>query len=275
MTQIYARTMLPTPGPDRAAVITGASSGIGDQLARELVGRGHQVVLVARRAERLTALADELGDAAVTMPADLAQRSDRAALLERVSALGLIPDILINNAGVATMGPVAKADPVAELNLVEVDVAAVVDLCCRFVPGMVERGTGAILNVASVGAFGPVPGQAGYGAAKAFVLSYTHALRAELRPTGVTASTVCPGPVRTGFGEAAGFSNEEAEKMLPAFLWKTAQQVAKAAIDGLAADRAVIVPGSANRAAAVLNHLAPRRLLTTILSRTHPGARVN
>ena len=115
-----------------------------------------------------------------------------------MAALGVVADVLINNAGLATLGPVAESDPQAELNLVEVDVAAVVDLCSRFVPGMVKRGRGAVLNVASVGAFGPVPGQASYGAAKAFVLSYTQAMREELRGTGVTAAALCPGPVRTG-----------------------------------------------------------------------------
>ena len=138
----------------------------------------------------------------------------------------MVPDILVNNAGLATMGPVATRDPDAELNLVEVDVAAVVDLCCRFVPGMVERGRGAVLNVASVGAFGPVPGQASYGAAKAFVLSYTQSLGEELRGTGVSAATLCPGPVDTGFGDAAGFAKEDAEKMLPAVLWKSPADVA-------------------------------------------------
>ena len=107
--------------------------------------------------------------------------------------------------GWSTSGPVARADPQAELNLIEVDVSSVVDLCCRFVPGMVARGRGAVLNVASVGAFGPVPGQASYGGAKAFVLSYTHALREELRSTGVTAATLCPGPVKTGLARPQGF----------------------------------------------------------------------
>ena len=123
-----------------------------------------------------------------------------------MAALGVVADILVNNAGLTTLGPVAEADPEAELNLIEVDVAAVVDLCSRFVPGMVERGRGAVLNVASVGAFGPVPGQASYGAAKAFVLSYTQAMREELRDTGVTAATLCPGPVYTGFGRRRRYS---------------------------------------------------------------------
>jgi uncharacterized protein len=262
---------LPLPGNDRAAVVTGASSGIGDAIARELARRGHQVVLVARRADRLAELADALGGRAHVVPADLSLRTDRAALLDRVTDLGLTPDILVNNAGLSTLGPVAKSDPEAELNLVEVDVAAVVDLCSRFVPGMVERGRGAVLNVASVGAFGPVPGQAAYGAAKAFVLSYTESLGEELRKTGVTAATVCPGPVDTGFGEAAGFSKGDAEALLPPFLWKTPAEVAHAAVDGLDHGKAVIVPGGANRVASLLYHLAPHRVLLPILAKSHPG----
>lgn len=262
---------LPAPADDRAAVITGASSGIGASIARELAGRGHRVVLVARRTEKLTELAAELGDRAQVVPADLSRREDRAVLTERVNDLGLIVNVLINNAGVANRGLVATSKVDAELDLVEVDVSAVVELCVRFVPSMVQHGSGAVLNVGSIGAFGPLPGQASYAAAKAFVVSYTHALRQELRGTGVTAAALCPGPVDTGFGETAGFSREEAETFLPKFLWKTPNQVAKAAVDGLAAGKAVIVPGSPNRVAAALNHLAPRRVLLPVLARKHPG----
>lgn len=169
------------------------------------------------------------------------------------------------------MGPVASANPEAELKSVDVDVAAVVDLCSRFVPGMVKRGRGAVLNVASVGAFGPVPGQAWYGAAKAFVLSYTQAMREELRGTGVTAATLCPGPVKTGFGELAGIPDEEAEKSLPKFMWEDADAVARVAVDGLASGKGVIVPGFPNRIASLVNHYLPRRLLLPMVARNHPG----
>ncbi len=263
--------MLPPPSDRGAAVITGASSGIGEEIARELARRGYRLVLVARRAQRLKELAEELGGVAHVIPADLSNRDERARLPGQVSAFGLVADILVNNAGTATLGPVAAADPDAELRLIEVDVAAVVDLSCRFVPGMVSRGQGAVLNVASVGAFGPVPGQASYGAAKAFVLSFTEAMREELKGTGVTAATLCPGPVRTEFGEAAGIPDEEAEKSLPKFLWKSADTVAKAAVDGLAAGRGVIVPGIANRIASSLNQHVPRRILLPLVARNHPG----
>jgi hypothetical protein len=262
---------LPPPAAGRAALITGASAGIGEAIARELTRRGHQVVLVARRAAQLEAIAGELGERAHPLPTDLSDRTDRAALPDRIAALDLAVDILVNNAGLSTSGPVAKAVPEEELNLVEVDVAAVVDMCCRFLPGMVDRRRGAVLNVGSVGAFGPLPGQASYVAAKAFVLSYTHSLRGELRGSGVTATALCPGPVKTGFGESAGISGEDAQAALPQVMWKTADEVALAGIEGLAAGKGMVVPGGVNRVAGLFYRLAPRDLILPILARGHPG----
>jgi short-subunit dehydrogenase len=261
---------LPPPGPDRAAVVTGASSGIGTEIARELHRRGHQVVLVARSADRLDALAADLGDAAHPLPADLADRTDRAGLADRVAALGLSVDVLVNNAGLSTVGPVAACDPDAELNMIEVDVVAVADLCSRFLPAMVGRGRGALLNVASTAAFQPLPGQAGYSAAKAFVLSYTQSLAGELRGTGVSATALCPGPVETAFGATAGLSRED-ERVLPGFLWVSAADVAKAGVDGLERGRLVVIPGVANRVTAQLAQLTPRSVLLPILARGHPA----
>lgn len=262
---------LPPPGPDTTAVVTGASSGIGAEIARELTRRGHQVVLVARTDSKLTELAAELGDGAHVLAADLSDRSVRAGLLDRVSGLGLVPDILVNNAGLSTLGPVHASDPEAELNLLEVDVAAVVDLCSRFLPGMVARGRGRVLNVASTAAFQPLPGQAAYAAGKAFVLSYTQSLSGELRGTGVRVTALCPGPVETAFLDTAGFTEEEAHGSLPSIMWLPADEVARAAVDGLDKGRVVVIPGVANRAAANLSRLAPRRLLVPLLARNHPG----
>jgi len=262
---------LPSPGNDRAAIVTGASSGIGEEFARILAQHGYHVVLVARSVEKLEEIAGRLGANAHPLPGDLSDRNDRASLLDRVTALGLVPDILVNNAGLSTTGVVAKSVPEKELNLVEVDVAAVVDLCSRFLPGMVERHRGAVLNVASVAAFGPLPGQAAYGAAKAFVLSYTHSLRGELRGTGVSATALCPGPVDTGFGDAAGFSKEEADAALPKIMWLPADKVAQAGIDGLAAGKAVVVPGLANRISSSLFRVAPPELMLPFLARNHPA----
>ncbi len=263
--------MLPPASSNGAVLITGASSGIGEKLAREFAGRGRQVVLAARRADKLQGLADSIGPVAHVLATDLSKADDRAAIPARIEALGLVVDILVNNAGLSTSGPVAEADPTAELNLVEVDVGAVVDLCTRLVPAMVARGRGAVLNVASVGAFGPLPGQASYGAAKAFVLSYTQALGQELRDTGVTVAALCPGPVKTGFGEAAGISDEDAEASLPKAMWVDADVVARTAVDGLAAGRTVIVPGMVNRIGAAAYQVLPRRLLLPILARSHPA----
>jgi len=265
--------MLPAASADGTVLVTGASSGIGEELAREFARRGRHVVLVARRAEKLQALAASLGSSADVLAADLSNPEERAALPGRVAELGRVVDVLVNNAGLSTSGPVASSDPGAELNLVEVDVAAVVDLCSRFTPGMVSRGRGGVLNVASVGAFGPLPGQAAYGAAKAFVLSYTRALGQELSGTGVTATTLCPGPVKTEFGSTAGISDADAEAALPKAMWVSAADVAAAAVDGLAAGKAVVVPGAFNRVGAAAYHLLPRRMLLPILARTHPALR--
>jgi short-subunit dehydrogenase len=265
---------LPPPGPDRAAVVTGASSGIGTEIARELAARGHQVVLVARTESKLKALADEIagnGGRAHVLAADLSDRTVRADLLGRVEELGLVPDILINNAGLSTLGPVSKADPDAELNMIEVDVASVADLCTRFLPGMVERGRGAVLNVASTAAFQPLPGQAAYGAGKAFVLSYTQSLSGELRGSGVTATALCPGPVETGFGERAGFTDEEAHNALPGIMWVDAVDVAKQAVAGMDKGKMVVIPGVANKVGAMFSQVTPRTLLLPFLVKGHPG----
>lgn len=265
---------LPKPGPDRTAVVTGASSGIGAEIARDLVRRGHQVVLVARTESKLQGLADELaagGGKAHVVAADLADRKARSSLADRVEALGLVPDILVNNAGFSTLGPVSGADPEAEMNMIEIDVVAVADLCTRFLPGMVERRRGAVLNVASTAAFQPLPGQAGYGAGKAFVLSYTQSLAGELRGSGVTATALCPGPVETGFGERAGFSDEDAKNALPSMMWVEAAEVARAAVAGMDKGRMVVIPGLANRVGAMFSQVAPRSLLMPILVKGHPG----
>ncbi len=266
---------LPTPKENATAIVTGASSGIGAEIARELARRGHGLTLVARRADRLEALADELARAhsirVEVIAADLTAAASRGALPAQLEARGLHADVLVNNAGFTTMGPVSTADRAAELALVRTNVEAVVDLCTLFVPGMVTRHRGAVLNTASTAAFQPLPGQAAYGASKAFVLSYGRALRAELHGTGVSVTTLCPGPVETGFAEAAGMTDEEAAETLPKFMWVPADDVARAAVEGLAAGRAVVIPGKANRAGAGLAHLAPKALLLPLMAKRHPA----
>ena len=192
---------LPTAKENTTALVTGASSGIGAEIARELARRGHGLTLVARREDRLKALADELAAPhrvrAEVIATDLTDARSRAELPGHVAQRGLVVDILVNNAGFTTMGPVHRAERAAELAMVRTDVEAVVDLCTLFVPGMVTRHRGAVLNTASTAAFQPLPGQAAYGASKAFVLSYGRALGAELAAPGVTVTTLCPGPVET------------------------------------------------------------------------------
>ena len=266
---------LPTPRENTTALVTGASSGIGAEIARELARRGHGLTLVARREDRLKALADELAQAhsvrVEVMAADLTDADSRGELPTLLEARGLNVDVLVNNAGFTTMGPVHRADRAAELALVRTNVEAVVDLCTLFVPGMVTRHRGAVLNTASTAAFQPLPGQAGYGASKAFVLSYGRALGAELRGTAVSVTTLCPGPVETGFAEAAGMTDQEAAESLPKIMWIPAQDVARAAVEGLAAGRSVVIPGTANRAAAGLAHLTPKALLVPLLAKRHPA----
>ena len=267
---------LPKSSSNSTAIVTGASSGIGKEIARELARRGHGLSLVARRADKLEEVAHEcrgLGARVEVLETDLADRAARAELLGRIEALGLTPDILVNNAGLSTLGRVSQSDPEREMGMIEVDVVAVADLCSRVLPGMVSRGRGAVLNVASTAAFQPLPGQAGYGACKAFVVSYTHSLRGELRGTGVTATVLCPGPVHTGFGETAGFTKEESDGALPGFMWEKPESVAKVGIDALAKGRPVAIPGLANRAGAAVGYLTPRRLLVPMLASQHPGLR--
>jgi uncharacterized protein len=261
------RVVLPAPAENRVAVVTGASSGIGEAIARELARRGHQLVLIARRTDRLYELAQDVDVKAHVLTADLSSRSERAELPDRVASLGLAPNVLINNAGLASRAPVAKSIPEQQLNLVEVDVAAVVDLCSRFLPGMVERGGGAVLNVSSLAGFYPLPGHAAYGAAKAFVLSYTESLCTELRGTGVVASALCPGPVDTGFDVVAGFSEGERAATLPRFMWKSADEVARAAIDGLDEGKCRVVPGRMNRLVAAFCRFAPQEQILPLLAR--------
>jgi uncharacterized protein len=266
---------LPPPSPSSTALVTGASSGIGADLARELARRGHGVTLLARREEKLTALASELHDAhrvrSEVVALDLTDADARGGLPAVLAERGLTVDVLVNNAGLSTTGPVYRSDRRREMAMIRTDVEAVVDLCSLFLPGMVERRRGAVLNVASTAAFQPLPGQAGYGASKAFVLSYSRAVRAELRGTGVTLTALCPGPVQTEFAETAGFTKEESEGSLPKFMWLPAAEVARQAVVGLEQNKGVVIPGFANRVGARFARNAPPHALAAFLARQHPA----
>jgi uncharacterized protein len=266
---------LPPPSPTSTALVTGASSGIGADLARELARRGHGVTLLARREERLTELATELHDAhgarTEVVALDLTDAAARGRLPDILLERGLTVEVLVNNAGFSTTGPVYRSDRQREMAMIRTDVEAVVDLCCIFVPGMVERGRGAVLNVASTAAFQPLPGQAGYGASKAFVLSYTRSLRAELRDKRVSVTALCPGPVKTEFAESAGFTQEESENSLPKIMWLPAADVARLAVLGLEQGKGVVIPGLANRVGAQFARAMPPQALAAFLARQHPA----
>jgi short-subunit dehydrogenase len=265
---------LPPIQDTSTCLVTGASSGIGAEIARQLAARRRGVTLVARREDRLKALADELaatGVRAEVLACDVSDAGARAELPDRIEDLGLTVDVLVNNAGLTTMGPVHRSHRDQELTLVRTDVEAVVDLCCLFVPPMATRRRGAVLNTASTAAFQPLPGQAAYGGAKAFVLSYSQAIRAELSGVGVSVTVLCPGPVETGFAETAGMTDAEASQALPKFMWVPAAGVAAAAVEGLEQGKAVVIPGMVNRFTAHLAHHAPRALVTSVVARQHPA----
>jgi uncharacterized protein len=266
---------LPAPSPTSTAVVTGASSGIGADIARELASRGYGVTLVARRAEKLQELATELGKAvrAEVIACDVADPAARADLFDEVGRRGLTVDILVNNAGIGTIGRVADSPVDDEIAQVRVNVEAVIDLTTRAVQQMVPRGRGAILNVGSTAGFQAFPGQAGYAATKAFVRNYTDGLRVELAGTGVTAATLHPGPVRTEFLQSAGMDEKTFADAFPKFLWVSSREVAKEGIDALENDRGSVIPGLPSRLTAHLLELMPRRLLLPLLAKRHPALR--
>jgi uncharacterized protein len=267
---------LPTPSPTSTAVVTGASSGIGADIARELADRGHGVTLVARREDRLRELADELagrGSNVEVIACDVGDSAARAGLFDEVDRRGLTVDILVNNAGIGTIGSVTKTSVDDEIAQVRVNVEAVVDLTTRAVQQMVPRGRGAILNVGSTAAYHPFPGQIGYAASKAFVKSYTEGLRGELAGTGVTVALLSPGPVRTEFLKTAGMDERTFADAFPKFLWKPSREVARTGVDALDGDKGSVIPGLPSQLSTRLFQLMPRRLLLPLLKNQHPGLR--
>jgi short-subunit dehydrogenase len=255
---------LPKPTTDTAALVTGASAGIGSSIARELAKRGHALILVARRKDKLDELASELiaeyGVRAETLGCDLSKAASRQRLPARVESLGLEVSVLVNNAGFATGGAFYQADPERELEQVRVLVEAVVGLSSAFLPAMVRRGRGAILNVASTAGMQPLPYSAGYSAAKAYVLTFSEALHQELRGSGVTVTALAPGPVSTEFWDKAGWEvagGQSFENAVPRPAWVTADEAAQAGVKGLEAGRRVVVPGLPIRAAMLASQYVP------------------
>ena len=260
---------LPSPRPDGTALVTGASAGIGQEIARELARRGLGVTLVARRRDRLEALASELagehGIRAEALDADLTDPEARAALPSRLDELGLEVDVLVNNAGFGTAGPIHEADVDREVQQVRILVEAVADLSGRFVRGMVERGSGAILNVASTAGFTPLPNMAGYSAAKAWARAFSAALHEEVKPHGVAVTALCPGPVETEFFDVAGPT--PIEKLIPRQLWVQPEQVARIGVEALERNRAEVVPGYGMSALMTGSRFVPQELRNPVVGR--------
>ena len=265
---------LPLPSATSTAVVTGASSGIGADIARELAGRGHGLTLVARRADKLAELAAELTGVRVEVIAcDVADAEARAGLFDEVARRGLTVDVLVNNAGIGTIGAVAQSTVDREVAQVRVNVEALIDLTTRAVGQMVPRGRGAILNVGSTAGFQPFPGQAGYAATKAFVISYSEALGAELAGTGVTIATLNPGPVRTEFLQSAGMDERTFAEAFPKFMWMPSRQVARIGVEALEHDRGTVIAGLPNQLSTKLFGLIPKRVLLPLLAKRHPALR--
>jgi short-subunit dehydrogenase len=260
---------LPQPEPHATALITGASSGIGEALARELAARGHGVTLVARRADRLERLADELrnehGTRVEVIPTDLGDPQGREDLVEEIENRGLAVNVLVNNAGFGIYAPFVEVGLAREFAQVELLVGAVMDLTGRLLPGMLTRGRGAIINVSSTAAFQALPGNGTYAAGKAWVLLHSEALHEEVKGRGVTVTAVCPGPVRSGFQDA---SQPLFADRLPKFVWRNPDRVAR---DGLRAvergKRSVIPGGPMVRMFFGLNRVTPAWLTVPVARR--------
>ncbi len=246
------------------ALITGASSGLGAEFACQLARENYALILTARRKERLDSMAAEaksLGAPAVrVIPCDLAQASGAEALHRQLAGEAAAVGYLINNAGFGTRGRFDRLALKREREQIDLNVTALVTLTRLFLPAMVERGRGTIINVASTAGFQPLPFMATYGATKAFVLSFSQALAGELRAAGVTVMALCPGPVRTGFQEVAGMD----ERGFPSFTFMDARTVVAQAIAAAKRGKPLHINGALNRAMIEAQRLIPRSLVTRI-----------
>jgi hypothetical protein len=251
-------------GGRNVALVTGASSGIGTEFARALAKRGYEVVLVARRRERLDELAQELGSAHV-VECDLAD--DPQMVVRKLEEMGLAVDLLVNNAGFGTWGRFWELDAEPEAQQVRLNCEAVVVLTRAFLPGMVERGRGGVINVASTAGMQPLPYEAVYAATKAFVRSFSAALRAELRGTGVKVLNVDPGPVATEWQAVAGYRDPDATMGVPGKIGP--EQVVEEALRAFDRGRGSIVPGRVIRWFLRVNAPAPTALKLRVVERAY------
>jgi uncharacterized protein len=245
--------------PRPVTLITGASAGLGVEFARQCVARGEEVVLVARRKDRLNTLAAEVGNAHV-ISADLGVPGAATEIFGEINSRGLWVRTLINNAGFGLRGRFDELPLDRQLEMIDLNIRALTDLSFIVIPEMVQRGGGSILNVASTAAFQPGPRMAVYFATKAFVLSFTEALHEEWKDRGIKVTALCPGPTRTEFGDVAGI------KTLGQFdrLSMEAGPVVRAGLDGLERNRAIIIPGGTNKMGAWSTRFAPRSVVRKI-----------
>ncbi|HYA79736.1 MAG TPA: SDR family oxidoreductase [Methylocystis sp.] len=257
----------------KAVVVTGASDGIGAELARLFAAKGGEVALVARREDRLEALANEIAATGAKRPLvvalDLCEPGADARLEQALNEAGLGVEFLINNAGFGLIGPMLTLDAAEQLAIVDLNVRALTALTLRFLPQIVAA-KGGVLNVASVAGFMPGPNFTVYYATKAYVVSFTEALAQEMAPLGVKVSCLCPGPVTTGFQARAGFElSGTMAAVKPALL--PAAEVARQGYEGLAAGKRVVVPGLANKLMLALVRLTPRAMLLPTLAFAQNG----
>lgn len=247
------------------ALITGASGGIGREFARQLAGRAASLVLVARRGERLEELRDELTRFAPNLNVhvrivDLAETLQINNLAGWLAQNRIDIDLLINNAGLGDYGPLATSNPERDDRIIQVNIAALTSLTRSLLPRMIEKKHGAILNVSSSAGFLPIPGMAVYAASKAYVNSFSEALRAELRGTGLSVIALCPGPVHTEFGEVAKRPGREPEHG-PALVYVSVERVVHSALTALEANRPLVIPGFAMKLAMFLVRIMPISIL--------------
>lgn len=254
-------------GEGRTALITGASSGIGAAFARQLAAQGYDLTLVARRENRLAALSAELqsrhGVTAGYLVADLAHPDGVGKVQEHIARYGA-PYLLVNNAGFGATGAFSQADLERQVAMIQLHVVASVRLARAALPGMIARGTGAIINVASVLAFVPLAGDATYCATKSYLVAFTEALQAELRGTGVRVQALCPGLTRTEFHHPEHLPRF-GRYQVPAALWSTADQVAAASLEALARGQRICIPGWRNRAVVALARLGVAGLVLRMI----------
>ncbi|GAC1558377.1 MAG: SDR family oxidoreductase [Beijerinckiaceae bacterium] len=252
----------------RVAIITGASDGIGAELARVMAGKGHYLALVARRRERLDALADEIAGKGrprpIVIALDLAEADAAEALAGSLAQAGADIGILVNNAGFGLHGATDALDAAEQVRMVDVNVRALTALTLRFLPDLI-RNRGHILNVASVAAFMPGPGMTVYYATKAYVLSFSEGLSQELVGKGVSVTALCPGPVPTGFQARAGISGDLAKFMKIAQM--SPRAVAEAAYSGMMAGRRVVMPSVVDWMSATAAAMTPRSFLLPMIAR--------